>query len=279
MDSKWKCQFQNLHTHTNYSDGQRSPEEMIKAAIKMGFNSLGFTEHSYISEIYETWLLPEKTPAYLAELDRLKEKYKGTFGVFKGIELDSYSDIPLDGFDYVIGNVHFCPMWDGGYMEYCHSPLYTVEKFFFYYEGDVIAFARDYFDRYVDFFLRQRVDIAGHFDVITKFADTYPDVFNFDSKKYRDMALEALHAVREKCDLFEVNAGHMGRGQRKYPCPEPFLLKELKSMNTRVCVTTDAHDTFYLDRCVDDVFELLLECGFDSVTILTDHGFEEQKII
>jgi len=281
LDKKWKCQFQNLHTHTTYSDGINTPEEMLLAALEKGFSSLGFTEHSYIDSIHETWLLPDRTPQYLAELDRLKKKYEGVIGVFKGIELDSCSDISTEGFDFVIGNVHFCPMWDGGYMEYCHSPLYTIKKYIFYYNFNTFDFSRDYYDRYVSFFENSRVhiDIAGHFDALTKYAETYPDAFDFESKKYKDLAIEALHAVKKKCDLFEVNAGHMGRGQRSYPCPEPFLLKELKKIGGRVCVTTDAHAPIFLDRCVDEVFELLLACGFDSVTILTDHGFEEQKII
>ena len=102
LDKKWKCQFQNLHTHTTYSDGINTPEEMVLAAIQKGFSSLGFSEHSYIENIPERWLLPEKTPQYLAELDRLKEKYAGVLDIFKGIELDSFSDIDVSGFDYII---------------------------------------------------------------------------------------------------------------------------------------------------------------------------------
>ena len=281
LDKKWKCQFQNLHTHTTYSDGINTPEEMVLAAIEQGFSSLGFSEHSYIENIPEHWLMPDATPDYLAELDRLKEKYAGQIDIFKGIELDSYSNIDTSGFDYIIGNVHFCPMWDGVYMEYCHSPWYTAEKFMFYYDFNVLEFARDYFDRYVSYFenTKTHIDIAGHFDVVTKFAETHPALYNFESQKYRDIALDALHAVKKKCDLFEVNAGHMGRKQRSVPCPEPFLLKELKNIGGRVCVTTDAHATFFLDRCIDEVLELLLSCGFENVTILTKDGFVDQKII
>ena len=113
----------------------------------------------------------------------------------------------------------------------------------------------------------------------TKFDGTFPLLFNFDTDKYRDLALQALHAARERCDIFEVNSGLMGRGQKTVPSPEPFLLKELKNIGGKVCVTTDCHSTEFVDLCFDDVLELLLSVGFDSIVVLTDHGFEEQKIV
>ena len=37
----------NFHTHTKYSDGTDTPQEMIEAAIGFGFKALGFSDHSY----------------------------------------------------------------------------------------------------------------------------------------------------------------------------------------------------------------------------------------
>lgn len=42
-------QKQNLHTHTCFCDGKDTPEEMIQEALKRGFDSLGFSMHSYLS--------------------------------------------------------------------------------------------------------------------------------------------------------------------------------------------------------------------------------------
>ena len=36
----------NPHIHTNFCDGENTPEEMVKAAIRIGFTALGFTGHS-----------------------------------------------------------------------------------------------------------------------------------------------------------------------------------------------------------------------------------------
>ena len=277
--SKWKCHLQNLHSHTVFSDGGNTPEEMILDAMSKGFDSIGFTEHSYISWIDDRWLMPDRIPEYLALLDELKEKYRGQFSVFKGIELDACSEVPKEKFDYIIGNVHYRPMWDGDYMEYCHHQVYTAKKFMHYYDFDIMEYARDYFEHYLSNFDRTHIDIAGHFDALTKYDNTYPDLFHFDFKEYRDLALQALHATYEKCEIFEVNSGLMGRGQKYVPSPEPFLLKELKNLGAKVCVTTDCHKTEFVDLCFDDVLELLLSIGFESVAVLTDHGFVEEKII
>ena len=40
----WK---RNYHTHTDFCDGQNTPEEMAEAAAKKGFPALGFSGHSY----------------------------------------------------------------------------------------------------------------------------------------------------------------------------------------------------------------------------------------
>ena len=49
---------------------------------------------------------------YKTEIRSLKEKYRGTIDVFCGMELDMFSDVPTEGFDYIIGSVH-CLELDG----------------------------------------------------------------------------------------------------------------------------------------------------------------------
>ena len=39
--------LQNLHQHCTFCDGKDTPEEMIAYAIEKGFDSIGFSSHSY----------------------------------------------------------------------------------------------------------------------------------------------------------------------------------------------------------------------------------------
>ena len=39
----------DLHVHTTFSDGLNTPEEIVLAAIGMGLEKLGFSDHSHTS--------------------------------------------------------------------------------------------------------------------------------------------------------------------------------------------------------------------------------------
>ena len=77
---------QNLHVHSVYCDGKDTPEEMIAAAMAAGLDSLGFSIHSYMSCSKSGFLSLEKNEKYNVEIERLKEKYKGVFPIFRGVE-------------------------------------------------------------------------------------------------------------------------------------------------------------------------------------------------
>ena len=93
----------NLHTHTTFCDGKNSAEEMVKAAIELGCEGIGFSGHSYIpGEDY--WTMTEKgTGEYISEILRMKEKYSDKIEILLGIEYDILSNIDTSVFDYVIG--------------------------------------------------------------------------------------------------------------------------------------------------------------------------------
>ena len=61
----------NLHTHTHFCDGKDSPEEMVQAAIRAGFVSLGFSGHSFTPCDMSYCMLPESIPLYKAEIRSL----------------------------------------------------------------------------------------------------------------------------------------------------------------------------------------------------------------
>ena len=99
---------QNLHIHTTYVDGKDSPEEIVLAAIKKGFDSIGFSEHTYTQ--FSDYPYQMTVPAqanYQKEVLTLKEKYKNQIEIFCGLEYEMFSSVPTEGFDYLIGSVHY----------------------------------------------------------------------------------------------------------------------------------------------------------------------------
>ncbi len=100
-----------FHTHSTWSDGRATIEQMAKAAQKIGLSYLGLSDHSR-SAAYAGGLPEEAIARQHAEIDALNGRLRG-FRVLKGIECDilpdgkmDYPDKVLARFDFVIGSVH-----------------------------------------------------------------------------------------------------------------------------------------------------------------------------
>ncbi len=100
-----------IHTHTTYSDGLHSIEEMAKAAQHLGYQYIGITDHSKAA-FYANGLKEDRVLAQWEEIDKLNGQFFN-FKILKGIECDilndgamDYSEDILRGFDFVIASVH-----------------------------------------------------------------------------------------------------------------------------------------------------------------------------
>lgn len=269
--------MQNLHTHTTLSDGSATPREMALEAIKRGFSSLGFSDHAKMD--FSVGIEFEKE-IYIPEIQRVREEFEGKLEIFIGAELDYYSkgvENPAD-YDYTIGSVHFVKAENGDIIEYDHSPKISLEAIQKYFGGDPYAYARAYYENVATLADGLDFDIVGHFDVVTKYAEKHGGFFDTGSPIYRNMALEALHAIREKREIFEVNSGGIGRGWRRDPYPERFLLCEMRRLDCKMVITSDCHTPDTLDCNFARSRELLSECGFTEVYRLTKSGFVGEKI-
>lgn len=100
-----------IHSHSKWSDGGYTLEEMAKAAIGKGFEYLVISDHSQAAS-YAGGLRPEQIIQQHAEVDRLNEIF-APFKIFKSIECDilgsgqlDYDDDVLQSLDIVIASVH-----------------------------------------------------------------------------------------------------------------------------------------------------------------------------
>lgn len=264
--------LQNLHTHSTFCDGKDTPEEMILAAIDKGFGSIGFSGHSYMS--FSKYMTHPRgiTEQYKREVRRLAEKYKGVIDVYCGIEFEMLSDDTLEGFDYLIGSVHYF-LIDGVYVGFDRSADVVRSVIDGYFGGDGMKYAKAYYESLARLPEYGRFDILGHFDLITKHADSVC-FFDQESAEYRRAAFGAIDALAGKIPFFEVNTGAIARGYRKTPYPTADILKELKAHGFGAVVSSDCHDARMLDCGFADACELLADCGFKEKYILTDKGFK-----
>ena len=263
---------QCLHTHSVLCDGKDTLEEMVQTAIDKGFDSIGFSGHSFMDIYAEFSMNEEKVAVYKAEIARLQKVYGERIKIWCGLEKDNYTKLSTNGYDYLIGSVHV--------MKYGDDILFidwsadrtreTIEK---YFDGDGIAYARHYYNALADLPNHGGFDILGHFDLLTKFNEQVPDLFDADCPEYRAAAIEAAEALVGKVKYFEVNTGAIGRGYRTTPYPAPFIIQEMKRLGFGAIISSDCHDRNFLDCGYEDAKRLLKETGFTEHYVLKDEGF------
>lgn len=100
-----------IHSHSNWSDGATTIEEMAKELIKKGFEYLVISDHSKAAA-YANGLSEERIREQHRYIDELNNKL-APFKIFKSIECDILNDGSLDysndilaTFDLVIASVH-----------------------------------------------------------------------------------------------------------------------------------------------------------------------------
>lgn len=270
---------QNLHTHSSFSDGKHTPEEMVLGAVRAGCLSLGFSDHSPMPPAADPdgWSMKtEMLPAYRAEILRLREAYAGKPEIFLGLEQDVDSPPPEGAWDYLIGSVH--GVWSGG----CYLPVDESADAFDraireHFGGDCLAFARAYYRREAEAAGQTGCDIVGHFDLITKFNEGGRR-FDESDLRYRAAALEALEALMERDVIFEINTGAMSRGCRTAPYPAPFLLKAIRQKGGRICITSDSHSADAVVHAFPQAAALAEACGFREAWVLTKKGFRPSEL-
>ena len=267
----------NLHTHTTYCDGKNTPEEMICEAIRLGLHTIGFSGHAPADLLGgEAWCMSdEAAELYRKDLQALKGKYAEQIEVAIGLELDYYSPKP-DWVEYTIGSVH---QLKHPQMEFPVDLDYAqiVEAVKVCYDGDFLAYAKDFYALSADVAKKTKCDIVGHFDLLTKFNEKYHYLDESDSK-YQAIALEALDAVMESDVLFEINTGAISRGWRTAPYPAPFILKHIAAQRGRVILNSDAHAKESLLCEFENTCEYAKACGVSELWVYRNGSFVPTKV-
>jgi DNA polymerase (family 10) len=109
-------ELQNLrgtfHNHTTASDGRSTLEEMAAAAMELGLQYLGISDHS-VSSFQAHGLDSARLLEQVARIRELNAEFAPDFQLFAGVECDilkdgslDYPDEVLAQLDYVVASVH-----------------------------------------------------------------------------------------------------------------------------------------------------------------------------
>ena len=230
----------DYHIHSKYSDGKDSLEDIVLWAIKNGIKEIGFSDHSYTSFNDEFCIKKEDVERYRKEVKALNLRYANEINILLGIEQDYYSSEIAQGYDYVIGSVHFIKVDDDVYSPVDKSLkdlLDCVEK---YFNGDVYSYIERYFEIVSDVVNKTNADIIGHFDLVSKFNDK-ESFFDVNHPRYINAWKKAIDNLIKTKKPFEINVGAISRGYKKEPYPSFEIQKYIKSKNGTFIYTSDSH--------------------------------------
>ena len=275
-------QLFNLHTHTNFSDGKSTAEEVVQEAIRQGLKILGFSDHSPVPFENSFAIKNNEVNNYITTIKSLKEKYKDQIDIYCSMEMDFIPGIVKDfkqtketlGLDYMIGSVHLVGndinrLWfiDGSKMETYDEGLYN------YFDGDIKKGVRAFFHQYNEMIVTEEFDIVGHLDKIKMHnRDRY---FHEEDKWYRDYLMETLTLIKEKSLIVEVNTRGIYKKRSTDFYPSTWLLPVMRKMNIPVLISSDSHKTEEITLCFKEAEEALINAGYKETVCFENGVFRE----
>ncbi len=264
----------NFHTHSVFSDGKNTIEEIIETAINKGFLSIGISDHSY-TEFDDCFCMKKDDfDSYIAKMNEVKVKYGDKIDILTGMEFDFYStDVKRELLDYTVGSVHYVKK-NGIYYGVDHSPDGEKQGIDEGCGGDVHAYIKEYYNSLCQHVTDNKIDIVGHFDVLAKFG-----LIDEDEDFYRKAAIEAADYIVERGVVIEINTGAVFKKLKDHPYPNFFILKRICEKGGNVIIDSDSHMIGSLDFYFDESAQLMREAGFKNTVRLTSNGFVEEPLI
>ena len=235
----------NYHTHTplcKHALGLNAAE-YAKAAYDAGLTVLGFSDHAPFKDHDFGYRMDyDELPLYFEQVDGLKELYKNTMEIKKGLEIEylpyylkksypghrNYYEYLIEDqkCDYLLLGEHFFMDKDDSIINLYH--VNNTEAFIFYAKACVEAMS------------------TGYFDIIA-----HPDLFGVNSfpwDKNCDIACDMILEGALKYNMvIEFNANGYRRGIHNYPDGDRYMYplnafwKKVENTSIPVIIGSDNH--------------------------------------
>jgi histidinol-phosphatase (PHP family) len=271
----------NYHSHNHFCDGSTSPEEMVRAAIRLGMPSLGISSHGPIP-YRNSWCMDETDlKIYIQEISRLKEKYASQIEIQCGLEADfvegqsSFNSLRNGGgIDYIIGSVHYLyentgqnPFSvDGNRKEF-------IQGLKDLYQGDVEKMTRRFFQLTRTMIIQQKPDLVGHIDKIRMNLSKFHPALETEIW-YKDELSQTIDCLVSNDQIIEVNTRGIYKKYTAEPYPSYDFLREYKRRNGRISLNSDAHHPDELLGFYPETIKILRDIGFTESWVLIKSGWQ-----
>ncbi len=246
-------------------------EAVVQAYIAQGFVWVGITEHMpplqdryrYADEKeagISALALQHQFTAYVAEVQRLKQRYSGDIHLLVGMESECYPgafEYALElqqryALDYVVGSVHhvrginfdFCPAQYQAAITAC---------------GDIDALYCAYFDEQFSMLQALSPAVVGHFDLVRLYDPDYARrILNPEIMRRIERNLKYVHDNGLSLDL---NMRALTKGASEPYICRPILVKAL-DMGIDILPGDDSHGVSSVGSGIDTGIALLQDLGY-----------------
>ena len=251
----------DYHMHSILSDGKDTYEDMIKSAIALGLDEVGFSDHICLKPV--SWAIsPVDIPVMTEQILKLRDKYSHQIKVRYGAEVDYfpgreeeiYATIRHLPLDYVIGSVHFIGDWNFDTDLSLYGKWPNDELYHMYYELVQLAAKSGLFDT------------IGHLDIIKKF-NIYPE-----SDQSR-LVEDTLKIIKKQNLVVELNTAGLDR-----PCaeltPSPAIVERCFHHRIPMTISSDAHQVSQVGRHFETAAILMKRIGFEEIATFENRQFK-----
>jgi len=273
----------NLHTHCGFCDGVGNPEEYVVKALEKGFYALGFSSHGP-AHFSTGWTMSDKTAEeYLKTIDELKNRYKNTIQIYKGMEIDYFPGDTRNIFlrydlDYIIGSIHFINTPGESEFFSIDGSMEAFEKTLNVCAGsDIKKVVYRYYETVLEMLQKNRFDILGHLDIVKK-NNTGNRFFNENEKWYVDLVKKIVEKISQHKVIVEVNTGGVARGYTDEIYPSEWIIRECRKWDIPITLTSDAHRPENIDFYFDEAKRIIKSAGYNEIWEIDDGKWVCRKI-
>ena len=266
----------DLHCHTEFSFDSETPiKELCESAINKGISHLAITDHCdldcILEGLYEPYLADKAKDAIL----EAKDLYKDKLDIIYGIELGGAHAVPIEaerlvkeqGFDFVLGSLH---------------NLKGVPDFFFMdysdmTDGLIKSLVRRNIAELKEIAQLPFINSVAHVTYPLRYmrmANRLPELNQFN-----DQMAELFEIIIKTEKALEVNTSPYRKGIAD-TMPERCFLEMYKAMGgTRITIGSDAHTADGVGDGINETMNMLLQIGFDSITVYDSMGEKQIPIL
>jgi len=253
--------FVDIHTHTSYSHGNNTVDEMFCAGQKKGLKIYGFSEHSVRPKGYDYPIdyrehLEFNFSRYITEVQALATAQK-EITVLLGVEIDWLADelnfiqdiAKKYPYDYCLGGIHFIGTWGFDASADDWNILSFEEKsrlYVFYYETMIEMVETGLFH------------VVVHPDLIKIFS-----VDDFHRWLPLNMGLieKTLRAIKKAGMAMELSSAGLRKPCNEiYPCAK--IMELAKTVGVSISFASDAHCVRTIAKDFDILEDYAKSFGF-----------------